>query len=214
MEVNKFVIHCMTLYHLYLYGMNVRQSLMTKYLLMSFILAVSKWWIVWHDRRQVVNAPLALRHCYMSIRKSTGRHTRWQYLRHLVIRRQYWKPFAPVYGRSRNTSSVRSTSGHSLLGVWQRSTSGHSLLGVWQNTTSGLDTARVSTVYFRAWYSSGIYSLLLGLIQLGYLQSTSGLDTARVICTLLSGLIQLDVCYFAERYDRCSVPVLVIDGWT
>ena len=149
------------------------------------------WVVVWHGRRQVVNAPLALRQCYMSIRKSTGRHTRWQYLRHLVIRRKYGEPFAPVYGRSRNTSSVRSTSGHSLLGVWQRSTSGHRLLGVWQNTTSGLDTARVSqsssghsllgylqstsgldtarvtTVYFRAWYSSGIYSLLLGLIQLG-----------------------------------------------
>ncbi|KAH3889785.1 hypothetical protein DPMN_013848 [Dreissena polymorpha] len=61
---------------------------------------------------------------------------------------------------------------------------------------------------------SGIYSLLPDLIQLGYLQSTSGLDTARVICILLSGLIQPEVCYFAERYDRCSVPVLVIDGWT
>ncbi|KAH3730334.1 hypothetical protein DPMN_056317 [Dreissena polymorpha] len=49
---------------------------------------------------------------------------------------------------------------------------------------------------------------------LGYLQSTFGLDTARVICTLLSGLIQLEVCYFAEHYDRCSVPALFIDGWT
>ena len=57
-------------------------------------------------------------------------------------------------------------------------------------------------------------TLLTGLIQLGYLQSISGLDTARVICTLLSGLIQLEVCYFAEHNDRCSVPVLVIDGWT
>ncbi|KAH3892641.1 hypothetical protein DPMN_016764 [Dreissena polymorpha] len=81
-------------------------------------------------------------------------------------------------------------------------------------STFGLHTARVSTVYFRASYSSGIYSLLPGFIQLGYLQSTSGPDTARVICTLLSGLIQLDVCYFAERYDQCSVAVLVIDGWT
>ena len=122
MEVNKFVIHCMTLYHLYLYGMNVRQSLMTKYLLMSFILALPIWWVVWHDRRQVVNAPLALRQCYMSIHKSTGRHTRWQYLRYLVIRRQYGRPFAPLCGRLRNTSSVHCTSGNSLLGVWQRST--------------------------------------------------------------------------------------------
>ena len=44
---------------------------MTEHLLVLYVLAVPTWCNVWHSRRQVVDAPIASRHCYMGNVKST-----------------------------------------------------------------------------------------------------------------------------------------------
>ncbi|KAH3840180.1 hypothetical protein DPMN_113624 [Dreissena polymorpha] len=90
-----------------------------------------------------------------------------------LYKAEYGKPFAPVNGRSLKR---------------------HQYVLLPGNVCSAFDNVLLPGIV-----CSGIYRLLPGLIQLGYLQSTSGLDTARVICTLLSGLIQLEVGYVAEQ---------------
>ncbi|KAH3881060.1 hypothetical protein DPMN_004984 [Dreissena polymorpha] len=122
------------------------------------------WVVVWHGRRQVVNAPLALRQCYMSIRKSTGRHTRCHYRRHLVIRRNMdnrLHRYTAGHVNVTSTFNFRATSARRVTTFYFRASS-----------------ARVSTDYFRTRYSSGNYSLLPGIVCSG-------------IYTLLPGSIQL-----------------------
>ncbi|KAH3701780.1 hypothetical protein DPMN_076776 [Dreissena polymorpha] len=104
-------------------------------------------------------------------------------LKQVHLLRKYGEPFASVYGRSRKR---------------------HQYVLLPGNDCSAFDYVLLpgivcSGIYFRARYSSGNYSLLPGMSLLGYIQSTFGLDTARVICTLLSGMIQLEFCYVAEQ---------------
>ncbi|KAH3717758.1 hypothetical protein DPMN_060554 [Dreissena polymorpha] len=95
------------------------------------------------------------------------------------MRRKYGEPFEPVYGRSRKrhpyvllSDKVCSAFDNVLLPGIVCSVFDRTLLpGLKQLGYRSLLPGIVC---------SGIYRLLPGSIQLGYLQSTSGLDTARV----------------------------------
>ncbi|KAH3840415.1 hypothetical protein DPMN_113863 [Dreissena polymorpha] len=93
--------------------------------------------VVWHGRQQVINAPLALRQCYLSIRAS--------YSLTLPTTPRYkaenGEPFAPVYGRSRKRHQYVLLPGYVCSAFYN--------------------------VLLQGIVCSGIYRLLPGSIQLG-----------------------------------------------